>query len=105
MKGIGDIMKQAQEMQAKLAEAQEQMAKLEVTGESGAGMVKVTMNCRHEVRRVELDQSLFSEDKEMAEDLIAAACNAAARKVEQTQADKMAEFTGGINLPFGGFPS
>ena len=105
MKGIGDIMKQAQEMQSKLAQAQEEMAKIEVVGESGAGLAKVTMNCRHEVRRVDLDPSLFNEDKEVLEDLIAAACNAAVRKVEQTQADKMAEFTGGLNLPFGGFPS
>ena len=105
MKGIGDIMKQAQEMQAKLSQAQEEMASLEVVGESGAGMVKVTMNCRHEVRGVDLDASLLSEDKEILEDLIAAACNSAARKVEQTQAEKMKEFTGGFNLPFGGFPS
>lgn len=105
MKGIGDIMKQAQEMQAKLSQAQEEMAKLEVIGESGAGMVKVTMNCRHEVRSVDLDPSLLEEEKEILEDLIAAACNSAARKVEQTQAEKMKEFTGGLNLPFGGFPS
>ena len=105
MKGIGDLMKQAQEMQSKLSEAQAQMAAVEVKGESGAGMVKVTMNCRHEVKRVEIDPTLMSEDKEILEDLLAAACNDAARRVEQTQAEKMAELTGGLNLPFGNFPT
>ena len=98
-------MKQAQEMQSKLSEAQAQMAALEVQGESGAGMVKVIMNCRHEVKRVEIDPALMSEDKEILEDLLAAACNDAAHRVEKTQAEKMAELTGGINLPFGNFPS
>ena len=101
MKGIGDLMKQAQEMQAKLQDAQAEMAKIEVTGESGAGMVKVTMNCRHGVTGVDIDSSLLTEDKEVLEDLIAAACNDATRRVEQTQAEKMSELTGGINLPFG----
>ncbi len=105
MKGIGDLMKQAQEMQSKLQEAQAQMAAIEVTGESGAGMVKVTMNCRYEVKRVEIDPSLMGEDKEILEDLIAAACNDTVRRVERTQAEKMSELTGGINLPFGNFPS
>ncbi len=103
MKGIGDLMKQAQEMQQKLSEAQEQMANVEVQGESGAGMVKVTMNCRYEVKRVEIDPDLLNEDKEILEDLLAAACNDTVRRVEQTQAEEMAKFTGGINLPFGGF--
>ncbi len=102
MKGIGDLMKQAQEMQSKLAEAQEQMANIEVKGESGAGMVKVTMNCRYEVKRVEIDPDLLNEDKEILEDLLAAACNDTVRRVEQTQAEEMAKLTGGINLPFGG---
>ena len=105
MKGIGDIMKQAQQMQEKLQEAQSAMASIEVIGESGAGMVKVTMNCRHEVKSVDIDGSLLTEEKEIIEDLVAAACNAAARKVEQTQTEKMSALTGGINLPFGGFPS
>lgn len=105
MKGIGDLMKQAQEMQAKLAESQAQMANIEVQGESGAGMVKVTMNCRYEVKRVEIDPALLSEDKEILEDLLAAACNDTVRRVEKTQTEKMAELTGGINLPFGNFPS
>ena len=105
MKGIGDLMKQAQEMQAKLQDAQAKMAAIEVQGESGAGMVKVTMNCRYEVRRVEIDPSLMNEDKEILEDLVAAACNDTVRRVEKTQAEKMAELTGGINLPFGNMPS
>lgn len=105
MKGIGDLMKQAQEMQAKLQDAQAQMASIEVQGEAGAGMVKVTMNCRYEVKRVEIDPGLLSEDKEILEDLLAAACNDTVRRVEKTQAEKMAELTGGINLPFGNFPS
>lgn len=103
MKGIGDLMKQAQEMQSKMQEAQAKMATIEVNGESGAGMVKVTMNCRYEVKRVEIDQSLMGEDKEVLEDLLAAACNDTVRRVEKTQAEKMAELTGGINLPFGNF--
>lgn len=101
MKGLGDIMKQAQEMQSRLQAAQEEMAAIEVQGESGAGMVKVVMNCRHEVKGVEIDPSLLSEDKAVLEDLIAAACNDCARRVEQTQAEKMSQLTGGINLPFG----
>jgi len=105
VKGIGDLMKQAQEMQSKLAEAQTQMAAIEVTGESGAGMVKVTMNCRYEVKRVEVDPGLLNENKEVLEDLLAAACNDTVRRVEKTQAEKMSELTGGINLPFGNFPS
>ena len=105
MKGIGDLMKQAQEMQSKMQEAQAKMATIEVSGESGAGMVKVTMNCRYEVKRVEIDPSLMGEDKEILEDLLAAACNDTVRRVEKTQAEKMSELTGGINLPFGNFPS
>lgn len=105
MKGIGDLMKQAQEMQGKLQEAQAQMAAIEVQGESGAGMVKVTMNCRYEVKSVEIDPGLLSEDKEILEDLLAAACNDTVRRVEQTQAEKMSELTGGMGLPFGNFPT
>lgn len=105
MKGIGDLMKQAQEMQSKLQNAQAQMASIEVQGESGAGLVKVTMNCRYEVKRVNIDSSLLTEDKTVLEDLLAAACNDTVRRVEKTQAEKMSELTGGISLPFGGFPS
>ncbi|MCR9258487.1 MAG: YbaB/EbfC family nucleoid-associated protein [Pseudomonadaceae bacterium] len=105
MKGIGDLMKQAQEMQSKMQDVQAKMATIEVQGESGAGMVKVTMNCRYEVKRVEIDPSLLSEDKAVLEDLLAAACNDTVRRVEKTQAEQMSELTGGINLPFGNFPS
>jgi len=105
MKGIGDIMKQAQEMQSKLQDAQSQMANIDVHGESGAGMVKVTMNCRYEVKRVEIDAALMDEDKEVLEDLLAAACNDTVRRVEKTQAEHMSKLTGGMNLPFGSFPS
>ncbi|XOV82029.1 MAG: YbaB/EbfC family nucleoid-associated protein [bacterium] len=105
MKGIGDLMKQAQEMQSKMQDVQAKMATIEVQGESGAGMVKVTMNCRYEVKRVHIDPSLLSEDKTVLEDLLAAACNDTVRRVEKTQAEQMSELTGGINLPFGNFPS
>ena len=105
MKGIGDLMKQAQEMQSKMQDVQAKMATIEVHGESGAGMVKVTMNCRYEVKRVEIDPSLLTEDKAVLEDLLAAACNDTVRRVEKTQAEQMSELTGGINLPFGNFPS
>lgn len=94
-------MKQAQEMQSRMADVQKQMALLEVDGESGAGMVKVTMNGRYEVKRVQIDPALMQEEREVLEDLVAAACNDTVRKVEKTQAEKMAELTGGINLPFG----
>lgn len=103
MKGIGDLMKQAQEMQSRMADMQQQMAAMEVQGESGAGLVQVTMNCRHEVKRIHLDSTLMSENKEVLEDLVAAACNDAVRKVEKAQAEKMSELTGGLNLPFGNF--
>ena len=106
MKGIGDMLKQAQEMQAKLAEAQEEIAKLEVTGESGAGLVKVTLSGRHEAHKVEIVESLVrhgasGEDKEMLEDLIAAAITDAARRVEVAQKEKMSSFTKGLGLPPG----
>ncbi|MEM7003297.1 MAG: YbaB/EbfC family nucleoid-associated protein [Pseudomonadota bacterium] len=103
MKGIGDLMKQAQEMQSRMADMQQQMAAMEVQGESGAGLVQVTMNCRHEVKRIHVDSTLMSENKEVLEDLVAAACNDAVRKVEKAQAEKMSELTGGLNLPFGNF--
>lgn len=99
--GLGDLMKQAQQMQEKMQRAQEEMAKLEVTGESGAGMVKVTMTGRHDVRRVHIDPGLVSEDKEVLEDLIAAAVNDAVRRVEAAQKQQMGDLTGGMNLPEG----
>ncbi len=98
---MGNIMKQAQKMQEQMQKAQEDIAKLEVVGEAGAGMVKVTMLGNHNVRRVELDESLMEDDKDMIEDLLAAAVNDAVRRVEQTNKEKMAEVTGGMNLPPG----
>ena len=104
MKGIGDLMKQAQQVQERMQEMQEEIARLEVTGESGAGLVKVTMNGRHEVRRVNIDDSLLGEDKSMLEDLVAAACNDAAHKVEAAQQEKMSGLAGGFGLPMGKMP-
>ncbi|KFA58543.1 hypothetical protein A9G34_09720 [Gilliamella sp. Choc4-2] len=100
--GLGNLMKQAQQMQAKMQQAQEEIAKLEVTGESGAGLVKVTINGAHNCKRVEIDPSLVSEDdKEMLEDLIAAAFNDATRRLDESQKEKMAQVTGGMQLPPG----
>lgn len=104
MKGIGDLMKQAQQVQERMQEMQEEVARLEVTGESGAGMVKVVMNGRHEVRRVDIDDSLLSEDKTMIEDLVAAACNDAVHKVEREQQEKMSGLASGFGLPLGKMP-
>jgi DNA-binding YbaB/EbfC family protein len=103
MKGLGDFMKQAQAMQERMQQVQEEIAKLEVLGESGAGLVKVTMNGRHEVRRVHIDDSLLAEVKDVLEDLIAAACNDAVRKVETAQRDKMAGMASGLGLPLDKF--
>jgi len=99
--GMGNLMKQAQQMQAKMAKAQEELAQMEVTGESGAGMVKVTMTGGHSVRRVEIDDSLMADDKDMVEDLVAAAFNDAVRRVEEQNKDKMGALTGGMQLPPG----
>ncbi|RUO59509.1 YbaB/EbfC family nucleoid-associated protein [Pseudidiomarina insulisalsae] len=100
--GLGNMMKQAQQMQERMQQAQDEIAKLEVTGEAGAGMVKVTMLGNHNVRRVHIDPSLMEDDdQEMLEDLIAAAINDAVRRVEQTTKERMAEVTGGMNLPPG----
>ncbi|TKB49061.1 YbaB/EbfC family nucleoid-associated protein [Ferrimonas sediminicola] len=99
--GMGNLMKQAQQMQEKMQQAQAEIAAMEVTGEAGAGMVKVTMTGSHSVRRVEIDPSLMEDDVEMLEDLIAAACNDAARRVEETSKEKMAALTGGMGLPPG----
>ncbi len=98
--GLGNIMKQAQAMQENLKKAQDELARVEVEGNSGGGMVKVTMTCRHDVRKVEIDDTLMSEeDKEVLEDLVAAAVNDAVRKVEQATQEKMAGLTGGLNIP------
>lgn len=99
--GIGQLMKQAQQMQADLQKAQEEMANMVVTGESGAGMVKITMNCRHEVRSLDIDDTVVGDDKEMLEDLIVAAFNDAVRRVEQTTKEKFSGMATGLNLPAG----
>ena len=100
--GIGNLMRQAQKMQEDMQKAQEQLAQEEVTGESGGGLVKVVMNGKHEVRRVNIDDSLFGDDKDMLEDLVAAAFNAAVRKAEETSAEKMGKLTAGMpGLPGG----
>ena len=99
--GMGNLMKQAQQMQAKMAKAQEELAQMEVTGEAGAGMVKITMTGSHSIRRVNIDDSLMADDKEMLEDLIAAACNDAVRRVEEQNKEKMGGLTGGMQMPPG----
>ena len=102
MKGnIGQLMKQAQQMQENMRRMQESLGTLEVEGQSGAGMVKVQMNCKHEVKRISIDPSLLGEDREMLEDLVAAAFNDAARRVESTIAEKMSGMTAGLGLPAG----
>lgn len=101
MLGMGDMMKQAKAMQEKMAKVQEQVAALEVTGESGAGLVRIQMTGRHDVRAVTIDPSLMSEDREVLEDLIAAAVNDAVRRVEGEQKALMAEVTAGLPLPPG----
>lgn len=99
--GIGQLMKQAQQMQADMKKAQEEMANLTVTGESGAGLVRITMTCKHEVRKLEIDDSLVNDDKDMLEDLIVAAFNDAVRRVEDTVQEKFSGMTSGLNLPPG----
>lgn len=102
MKGsIGQLMKQAQQMQASMKKAQEEMASISVTGESGAGAVRIVMTCRHQVTAVEIDDSLIGDDKEMLEDLIVAAFNDALRKVDATVQEKFSGFTTGLGLPPG----
>ena len=102
MKGnLSDLMQQAQKMQADLQKAQEELANAEVVGESGAGMVKVVMTGRHDVKRVAIDDSVMGEDKEVLEDLLAAAVNDAVRKVEAHNRDAMAGIAAGLNLPAG----
>jgi hypothetical protein len=98
---LAGLMKQAQQMQDNMKKMQEQLATVEVEGQAGAGMVKVTMTCRHDVKRVTIDPSLLSDDKEMLEDLIAAAVNDAVRRVETTVQEKMAGVTAGMPLPPG----
>ena len=99
--GIGNMMKQVQQMQENMAKMQAKLADIEIEGQSGAGMVKVTMTCKYDVRRVSIDPSLMTDDREMLEDLVAAAVNDAARKVETTVQEKMGGFTQGLPLPPG----
>lgn len=104
MFNMANMMKQAQMLQERMAKVQEEIAQLECTGEAGGGMVKVTLNGQHEVRRVSIDPSLMSADednKEMLEDLIAAACNDANRRVEEASKEKMASVTAGMPIPPG----
>jgi len=99
--GLGNLMKQAQQMQEKMQKVQEEIANMEVTGESGAGLVKVTINGAHNCRRIEINPSLMADDKDMLEDLIAAAFNDAARRIEEAQKEKMANVSNGMQLPPG----
>ncbi len=102
MKGqLAGLMKQAQAMQDNLKKAQEELANVEVEGQSGAGLVKVVMTCKNEVRRVTIDPSLLADDKDMLEDLVAAAFNDAARRAEATSAEKMGKLTAGMPMPPG----
>ncbi|HEY6241512.1 MAG TPA: YbaB/EbfC family nucleoid-associated protein [Burkholderiales bacterium] len=98
---LAGLMQQAQQMQENMRRLQEELAFVEVEGQSGAGMVKVTMTCRHDVKRVSIDSSVFAEDKEMLEDLVAAAVNDAVRKVETAVQEKMSALSGGLGLPPG----
>ena len=100
MKGqLGNFMKQAQAMQDNLKKAQEELAGIEVTGSAGGGLVEVVMTCRHDIRRVSIDDSLIGDDKEVLEDLVAAAVNDAVLRVEKTSQEKMSGLTAGFNLP------
>ena len=99
--GMAGLMKQAQQMQEKMAKMQEELANAEVTGQSGAGLVSVVMTGRHDVKRISLDDSLMQEDKEVLEDLIAAAFNDASRKADALSQERMSGFTAGMNLPAG----
>jgi DNA-binding YbaB/EbfC family protein len=101
MKGLGQLMRQAQEMQANMEKAQAELASIEVTGDAGGGMVKVCMTCKHEVRSVAIEPTLLEGDKELLEDLIAAACNDAAAKAQQVVEEKLGGVTGGLPLPGG----
>ncbi|WP_350282945.1 YbaB/EbfC family nucleoid-associated protein [Nitrosomonas sp.] len=98
---LGNLMKQAQQMQENMKAMQEKLAAIEVEGQAGAGMVKVTMTCRYDVKRVNIDSSLIGDDKEMLEDLVAAAMNDAVRRVETVTQEKMASVASGLGLPAG----
>jgi hypothetical protein len=99
--GLGNLMKQAQQMQANMEKAQQELAKMEVVGQAGGGMVKVTMTGKHDVKRIEIEDALFEDDKEMLEDLVAAAVNDANRQVEKTTQERMAGMMPpGMKMPF-----
>ena len=99
--GLGQLMKQAQQMQENMRKVQESLASIEVEGQSGAGLVKVVMTCKNDVKRVTIDPSLLGDDRDMLEDLVAAAFNDAVRKAEATSAEKMSGLTAGMPLPPG----
>ncbi|SVD18682.1 uncharacterized protein METZ01_LOCUS371536 [marine metagenome] len=101
MKAIGQLMKQAQDMQAEMEKAQAEMANITVNGQSGAGLVKITMTCKHQVVALEIDDSLIADDKEMLEDLIVAAFNDSIRRVEKTIQEKFSGMASGLSLPPG----
>ena len=96
---LGNIMKQAQAMQENMKKAQDELAQIEVTGGAGGGLVEVTMTCRHDIRRVSIDDTLIGDEKEVLEDLIAAAVNDAVRRVEKISQEKMGLLTAGLNIP------
>ena len=98
---LAGLMKQAQKMQDDMKKAQDELASIEIEGQSGAGLVKVTMNCKHDVKRVQIDPSLLVDDKDMLEDLVAAAVNDAVRRVEEASAAHLGKATQGMNLPGG----
>ncbi|MEJ2107560.1 MAG: YbaB/EbfC family nucleoid-associated protein [Acidiferrobacteraceae bacterium] len=97
--GLGNLMRQAQAMQENLKKAQEELASIEVTGNAGGGMVSVTMTCRHDVRKITIDPELMGDDHEVLEDLVAAAFNDAARKVDEETAKRMSGIAGGLGIP------
>ena len=96
---LGNLMKQAQAMQENMQKAQAELADTEVTGQSGAGMVEIVMTCRHDVRKVTIDPALMSDDRDVLEDLVAAAMNDAVRKVEKTAQDKLGGLASGLSIP------
>tara|TARA_Y100001934_G_C12296709_1_gene747781 strand:+ start:616 stop:933 length:318 start_codon:yes stop_codon:yes gene_type:complete len=96
---LGSIMKQAQAVQENLKKAQEELAMIEVVGSSGGGLVEVKMTCRHDIRKVSIDESLMGDDREVLEDLVAAAVNDAVRRVEKVSQEKMGSLTSGLNIP------
>ncbi len=99
--GIGQLMKQAQQMQEKMKQAQDELANITVVGESGGGMVSITMTCKNEIKKINIDEVLFSEEKDMLEDLLIAAFNDAARRAEKKTQESMSGMTSGLNLPPG----